>query len=518
MKRHLAAALLALSLPSMTSAQQSSGQPNSGNTLKVSSRLVVMDVSVVDRAGNAVENLERGDFKVFEAGQPQTLSAFEAPAAHRMPAAMAAGSVNSMVDVQRLMPAAPITVIVLDELNTTFEDMAFARNAVRKYLNAQPELLTQPTAMLVATDSSFQQIVDYTLNRQQLLTALEHLKPVYPFQMMRTGNSGEGKAIRFAQTLASLQQIAQASSGHKGRKNIVWVGTGFPSIDLRDAPNHQVELVTGLAERTVNLLRDAHVTVYTINPAMASSGAGELDVIDDPLTDEVHTPKDPFNGTVSFNTLAPETGGRAFSLGNDVDREIAASVRDGNSFYTIAYVPTTSSSAAKEYRGIVVKVDRPGLIVRTRQGYYSSVPAPPPRSEKQDQRAKGFDLGTAVVSKMTFTGLTVFAAPSTSTAGEYTIQVNTNDIGWSISPDGGQSAKLILVAVALDAKDKPVGKVINEADAKLGPEKPLSSVPFVPLTIALPPAPGAVRIRFIVRDGASGQLGSADIALQQPAR
>ncbi len=476
----------------------------------------MLDVTVTDSAGKSVEDLDRKDFTVYEGGEPQLLKSFEPPAAHRVPSSVDVRSIHGMADVQRLMPAAPVTMLVLDELNTGFTDMAFARGAVRKYIEAQPETLTQPTALLAATDSSFQQIGEYTLSRRQLLSDLEHLKPSYPFQMTRTGISGEGKAIRFAQTLASLQQIAQASTGHKGRKNVVWIGSGFPSIDLRDAPEHQVQLVTGLAERTVNLLRDAHITLYTINPTINSSGVTDIGTVDDPFTDETHNPKDPFNGTVSFNTLAPETGGRAFSLNNGIDQEIAASVREGNSFYTMAYVPASSSDAAQAYRGIVVKVDRPGVIVRTRRGYYASVPLPPPRTAKQERRATGFDLGTAVTSDMTYTGLTVVAVPW-GPAGNYTLQVSASDIGWSVSAAGGESAKLILLAVALDAKNKPVGKIMNEVDARLGPETPLSSLPFVPLTILLPLPPGAVRVRFLVRDSSSGQLGSADLSLRDSA-
>jgi hypothetical protein len=246
---------------------------------------------------------------------------------------------------------------------------------------------------------------------------------------------------------------------------------------------------------------------------MTSSGATELDVTDDPSTAEVHNAKDPFDGTISFNTFAAETGGRAFSLSNGIDHEIEASVRDGRSFYTIAYAPSSTSNAAQAYRGIVVRVDRPGVVVRTRQGYFAKVPPAPVLSAKLARESVGYSLGTAVTSKMTFTGLTVFAA-ATGAPGAYALQVGCGDIAFAPSAGGAESAKLTLVAVALDAKDKPVGKVINEVNATVPAERPLSSVPFVPLSIALPLPPSAVRVRFIVRDSATGQMGSADVSLQ----
>jgi hypothetical protein len=74
---------------------------------------------------------------------------------------------------------------------------------------------------------------------------------------------------------------------------------------------------------------------------------------------------------------------------------------------------------------------------------------------------------------------------------------------------------VIVAAVALDAKDRPMGKVVNEATARLAADRPLTSVPFVPLSVVLPSPANAVRIRFVVRDSASGQMGTADISLNR---
>ncbi len=206
---------------------------------------------------------------------------------------------------------APVTVLVLDEFNTEFSDNAYARLQIRKYLLAQPALLTQPTTFLAATDAGFQQIQNYTLDRQRLLDALAHLPAVLPGSLMRSGHQPEGMALRFAQTLDSLQKVAKASIGHQGRKNVIWVSKGFDSLDLRNEPAHQVELIQGAAERTVNLLREAHVTVYTVDPTLSTKVIADLD---DTATAsdaaafaaETHNPVDPFNGTVSFNTILRE--------------------------------------------------------------------------------------------------------------------------------------------------------------------------------------------------------------------
>src|ERR1700723_2355464 len=97
-------------------------------TLKVSTQIVVLDVVVTDRKGNLVNNLTRDDFTILEDKVPQRIRSFDPPSAHRMPADM---TVNSSADLAKIDDA-PVTILVLDELNTRFEEMSYAPNAVVK--------------------------------------------------------------------------------------------------------------------------------------------------------------------------------------------------------------------------------------------------------------------------------------------------------------------------------------------------------------------------------------------------
>lgn len=73
----LAVALLALALPIGGQAPVASApQARDGPTFRAESELVVMHVSVRDRAGRYVPGLGREAFTVIDAGQPQTLSMF----------------------------------------------------------------------------------------------------------------------------------------------------------------------------------------------------------------------------------------------------------------------------------------------------------------------------------------------------------------------------------------------------------------------------------------------------------
>ena len=115
-------------------------QAPSTQTLKVTTRIVVLDVVVTDKKGNLVpRELTRDDFTVLEDGQQQAIRSFEAPKDHRMPVSGEA-IVNSAADLKKIGDA-PVTILVLDELNSRFEDMSFSRQMMVKYLQAQPAVL-----------------------------------------------------------------------------------------------------------------------------------------------------------------------------------------------------------------------------------------------------------------------------------------------------------------------------------------------------------------------------------------
>ena len=516
-----APACLLLSLVTLNLSALGQTEASQSATIKVNSRLVTLDVSVLDSKGNTVNNLTQSDFQVFENGHVQSIRNFEGFSEHQLPPNLAANSINGAADLERIAPNAPVTLLVLDEFNTEFSDTAYARLQIRRYLLAQPPVLRQPTAFLAATDAGFQQIQNYTLDRQRLLDALAHLPATLPGSLMRTGHSGEGMVLRFAQTLDSLQQVSKASVGHRGRKNIIWVGRGFDSLDLRNESDHQVELVEGAAERAVNLLREAHATVYTVDPTLSTKLIAELDenvTASDAaaFAAETHNPADPFRNTVSFNTIAPLTGGRAFSMFNDLDQEIGTSVTEGSAYYSIAYVPAGDLDPAHPFRRIDVKINRLGLTVVTRHGYYSTTPPLPDGTPHRQLKTEGYDLGTAIGTGITYTGVILTAAFSPLKPDECIVQVATRDIQWETQSDGTVTAHLTLVAVAMDGHGKPLANNVKDVVARLKTTENLAQTPFATLSIGVPQGKNAKSIRIAVRDVSTGKLGTTEVGLTAP--
>jgi hypothetical protein len=74
-----------------------------------------------------------------------------------------------------------------------------------------------------------------------------------------------------------------------------------------------------------------------------------------------------------MNAMADATGGRSFVNTNDLSKATASAIEEGYNFYTLTYTPTNSAHDGK-LRKIKLQLDRPGLKLSYRQGYYASDP------------------------------------------------------------------------------------------------------------------------------------------------
>jgi len=485
-------------------------------TLTVTTRIVVLDVVVTDKKGNLIQRtLGKDDFSIFEDGQPQTIRSFEAPAEHRMPAATAAAAggaavVHSAADLTKIGDA-PVTVLVIDELNSRFEDSSYSRQMLVKYLQTQPPVLKQPAMLMVAGNTSFQQLHDYTQDRDALVQAIKKHMPEQPWRMNQSGNKGAGAVERMAQVLSALQQIAQASQGTPGRKNLIWVGNGFPSANLVGLPVDEGDLIEAAVRRTTARLLAARVTMYTINPTADSSSMVDVETPDDLNFAGSEGGPDPFGeGTVSFSSLAPATGGVAFTGRNDLNNIIGESIDKGQEYYTLSYAPTNKSEDAAKFRHIRIVMKDPNLKATTRDGYFPETAADlnPVLDKSMDAKQVAanlkLDLSNALTTTVSYNGLGVTAVK----AGDgYAIHVAENGIGWSEpAADGKQQEEATVAAGWYDAKGKLLGHVAREQLCPRGAEN--AGATFQ-LPVTLPG--GVARLRIVVRDARNGHMGTVDL-------
>jgi len=203
---------------------QTSQQPGT-YSLQVNSQIVVLDVVVNNKKGEPVSSLTRDDFKVYENKVPQTILSFE-PAIKPAANVAAPVAITSTAELDRQEPNAPVSIIVLDEVTTKFEDEAFARYSLKKYLNGQSDTLQQPTMLIAVNFRNIMVLRDYTTSRKEILDALDKHFAGYNWKAI----NGAWTAEQLNAAFASLIGVARATAGHPGHKNMIWVGRGFPSF------------------------------------------------------------------------------------------------------------------------------------------------------------------------------------------------------------------------------------------------------------------------------------------------
>lgn len=484
-----------------------------GYRLKVTTRIVVLDVVVTDRHGNLVHktDLTKDDFTIYESKVPQTILSFESPSAHAMPITDKP-IVKSAADLPKIGEA-PVTMLVLDELNSRFEDMSFSRQMMVKYLESQPAVLRQPTVLLIAQNTRFVPVHDYTQNRDELIEIVKKHMPEFPWRMMNGGRGGPSAVERMAQVLAALQQLAQASRGTLGRKNVIWVGNGFPSADLVGLEQHQADVITAAVRGVTAKLLASRITLYTINPIPGSSATIDIASADDlHLADSGAGPVPFGEGTVNFADLAPSTGGTAFQGRNDLNNVIAEGIAHGDEYYSMSYSPTDRGDNPAKFRNIIVAMKDPNLRATTRRGYFPETAADlnplldSTITDKQKQRDVELDLSQAFTTTMSYNGLGVTATKAGD--GSYVIHVAEQGLTWSApNADGSEHAEATVAAAWYDKQGKVIGHVAAEqtfARRAAGTGAMFTLPQHAPLN-------AAEHVRFVVRDAFSGRIGTFDL-------
>jgi len=492
-------------LPAQTPSAQGQAVP----TLKVTTKLVVLDVVVTDKKGNLItQPLTKDDFTIVEDKQVQQIRSFEPPSAHEMPPSDTP-IVNSAADLGKIGDS-PVTILVSDELNSRFEDMSYSRQMLVKYLQTQPKVLKEPTVLLAAENSSFKQLHDYTQDRDALIDAIKKHMPEFPYKM--SAASGPGAVERLGQTMAALQQIAQASTGTLGRKNLIWVGNGFPAADLVTLDPETAATIEAAYRRITIRLLNARVTMYTINPSPGSSATVTPESIDDLDSALDANGSSPFDqGSVSFSSMATASGGIAYQGRNDINNIIGEGIDKGRNYYTLSYSPTSNSTDAAAYRNITVVMKDRNMVATTRKGYFPenagdlNPTMDTAMKTKQVTANLQLDLSSALTSTISYNGLKVTAEKGDT--GKYTVHVSGDGIGWmDTGSTSAQHEEATIAAAWYDAKGKIIGHAAQEQvfNRTAGSDGATFSLP-----INLPS--NAVRMRFVVRDASNGRMGTFDI-------
>lgn len=535
----------------------------SATVLKSITRLVVVDVVATDKNG-AVTDLVRDDFTVLEDGKEQKVRVFNFQQP-RMNANGGAAVVppklpeNVFSNVARYSASSALNVVLLDALNTNLPHQAYVRDQMIRYLEKMPE--GQPVAVYTL-GTKLTLLQDFTSDPAVLKQVVKELKGkvsplqdnpggaaepellpagladsgMMPAQMLSSMERFEQERVAFqtdlrvTYTVNALNLIARSLSGYPGRKNLIWISEAFP---LSINPN--MELTADVFAGTRNYaLQIAEAADALIDAQIAMYPIDARGLMTSSVFDASSSGRDKFGrslgrggrlGTAISNEnaqlqsvhgamqeVADRTGGKAFYNTNGIDAAIRKSIEDGSTYYTLAYYPENKNWNGK-FRKIQVKVNRSGVKVRYRMGYY----AVDPRSfaDEGQKRQAAFDLALSpdspISTELPFNALVIPPAESASKTVRVNFGVDPHAISFEKLADGLEHATVECTVQAFSAKGKLVRGELTTVKAALKPDTFAKVMQDTfPCQQAIDLEPGNYYLRLGVRDDRTGLIGTTN--------
>ncbi|HEU5234380.1 MAG TPA: VWA domain-containing protein [Terriglobales bacterium] len=550
------------SAPNSTSQQTQSANPP---VLKVTTRLVLVDVVVTDGYGRPVTDLKQADFAVKENGKPQKIVAFAfqpppPPPVPGKPAykpfTLAPGVFTNLRNLNG--EVGPPTILLIDGLNTPFKDQPYMRQQLVKYLEhlepgrnvaiytlgrrlrmiqdftSDPDLLHEALKKITLQSSMFNQ------DQQDLSDEFPGLDPdssdqsiaqmAQQMQEFESEQQAYQRDLQVRITLDAMKELAHNIAGYPGRKNLVWLSGSFPLTIFPDEtssnPFNVARQYGDDLRNTATVFANEQIAVYPVDarglvgsfmPDASQSGAS------------LAGPRGGMRGMQqmqrasaqlaashdAMNELASQTGGRAFYNRNDIDRAIGLSVAEGSTYYTLAYYPEDKGNDGK-FRKIEVKLDRKGLQSRYRKGYFATDTQPP-----DEKTARNDFLRSLAPDAPTSTALPflVRVTPPDKEHKELSLDFSVVPQAINFEPQNGlEHAEIEFLTRIYDLKGKPVGS--TNADLISTQLKPETYKQIMThglryrQTVSLPP--GKYVLKMGVRDHRSNAIGTLVAKVEVP--
>ena len=327
------------------SAQQSPPAPTAASP----ARKITLDVVVTPKSGPPVGDLQQQDFTVLDNKSPQTIASFHAVTGRDAP-----------IEV----------VLVIDTVNTDYDRISYERIQIDKFLRAEAGRLAYPIAIAIVSDKDVQILGgSFSTDGNALATALD--KDEIGLRTITRSTGFYGAAERLQISLHALHQLVASETPRPKRKIMLWISPGWP---LLSGPNSMVDskqqqqIFTDIVSFS-NQLEQARVTLYSINPLGTNESLTQESYYKEFLKG-VSKPSQVLIGNLGLQVLAVQSGGLSINLSNDIAGTLTECLADSAPYYEISFVAPPSAQR-DEYHHLEIKIAKPGLTARTRQGYYA---------------------------------------------------------------------------------------------------------------------------------------------------
>lgn len=317
--------------------------------------LVRVDVSVTDRDGNPVNDLQASDFQVKEDGVLQTVETAQFIRLSGQPPSDLRESIDIRSPEHARVEAARddvrLFVLFLDDYHVDKHPQIMV--PLRRTLKAFVDKLGPYDLVAVVDPLTPLTHIEFTRNRSELMEKVQKFEgrrgELFPVRSAAEEAQQAQRNVwelRAGVTLDAVNAVATHLGGlREGRKSILFVSQG-PPVSLRSINWPRLEEAVQSANR-------GNVTIHTLDPRPLGSSE--------------------FGGNMVLRRFSDETGGRAIHNTNDHAQHLDEVFTDASAYYLLGYSPPREMADGKFHK-IDVDVKRRGLRVVARRGYYAPRP------------------------------------------------------------------------------------------------------------------------------------------------
>ena len=503
--------------------------PQGGFTLKANAELVLTNIVARDaKTGELITGLKQSDFKIYENGKEQRIDTFDfesvdmaAPLREATVSGLAAGPSGS----KAVVAASPeelrnhrLIVMFFDLTSMQPEDLERSVDAAQAFLRAK--LQPADLVALVSLGGTLSVDQDFTADKDALIREVGAYNGTQGQGFTQGANSNTNQVedttaytpdeseyndLNTDRELFALRAVAQSLSKINEKKSLLYFSGGIS----RDGIENEASL-----RAAINAAVRADLAIYSVD----TRGLQAIGPLGDASTGS-YRGQGAFNGGALLNnmnqnfdtqevmaTLSSETGGKAFFDSNDFAPAFAQVQKDNSAYYAIGFHSSNPARDGK-YRKLTVKVDRPGIKLEYRPGYYA--PADFKHSGKEDREQ---ELEDELASDLPATDMAVYMD-----AMYFRLDANRFFMPVSLVVPGAQipfvkggdkdKATLDIIGSVIDEAKRPVGRVRDTVKLNLDPSLQARQK-NIQYTTSFNLPPGKYEIKFVVRENQTGRMGS----------
>jgi VWFA-related protein len=534
----LALLLASTQLALAQNSSQVSSTPQAGYVLKMNGELVLTNVVARDsKTGELVRGLTKSDFTVSENGKPQHIETFDfesvemaTPLKEATVSGLAAGPLSNSKAVVVAKPEDlrnhRLIVMFFDLTSMQPEDLDRSVEAAQAFLRTRMQ--TADLVALVSLGNTLTVDQDFTADKNALINKVA----VY------NGTEGQGFAAGATSTsnqvedttgytpdeseyndlntdreLFALRAISKTLEKINEKKSMLYFSGGIS----RDGIENQASL-----RAAINAAVRANLAIYSVD----TRGLQAIGPLGDASTGSLRGSSG-YNGAALGNnmqanfasqetmgTLSHDTGGTAFFDSNDFAPAFAKVQADTSAYYAVGFVSTNPARDGR-YRKLTIKINKPGIKLEYRPGYYA--PADFKHAGREDREQ---ELQDQLASDLPATDMAVYMD-----AMYFRLDDNRYFVPVSLIVPGSQipfvtggdkdKATLDIIGSVIDEVKRPIGSA--RETVKLNLDGTLNArQKNIQYTTSFNLPPGKYQMKFVVRENQTGRMGSFEAEITLP--